>query len=207
MRVRIGGDRDRAEVMASVTTGTLSYPLVADDNGAPQVAGRVVVRPATGLALGLSGARGAFVADEVRDQLPEAVGRRQYPQRALGADAEYSRDHWLVRTEAIGNAWSLPGIEAPLLDDVSVTSWLVEGKYAFHPQFYAAARYDRLWFGTIDGTTRSDTWDADVERVEVGVGYRVIRPVTVKASVQRVRRDGGRTRHDTLGAMQVVLWF
>jgi hypothetical protein len=206
-RVRIASPRDRAEVMASVTTGTLSYPLWSDDNGSPQVAGRLVVRPATGLVVGLSGARGAFISDVVRDALPETLGRRQYPQRAFGADAEYSRDHWLVRSEVILSAWSLPALEAPRLDDVSATSWMVEGKYTFLPQLYGAARYDRLGFSRIDGTRRSDTWDADVERVEAGVGYRVVRPVTVKASVQHVTRDGGRTRRDTLGAMQVVLWF
>jgi len=31
--------------------------------------------------------------------------------------------------------------------------------------------------------------------------------VTLKASVQRNVRDGGRIRRDTLAAMQVVYWF
>jgi hypothetical protein len=29
----------------------------------------------------------------------------------------------------------------------------------------------------------------------------------IKASVQRNERDGGRVRHETLGAMQALYWF
>jgi hypothetical protein len=205
--VRVGEARQRVQVMGTVTAGTLAYPLAGDDNGSPQVAGRIVVRPALGLVLGASAARGAFVADEVRRDLPAGLGRRQYPQRALGADVEYSRDHWIVRAELIASAWSLPGVEAPWLDEVSTRSVLVEGRYTILPQLYAAARYDRLSFATIEGSATGDTWDADVQRLEAGVGYRLLRNVTLKASVQRNVRDGGRIMRDTLAATQVVLWF
>jgi hypothetical protein len=208
VRLRVGGEQARTQLMASVTTGTLAYPGAADDNGAPQVAGRLVVRPTIGLVLGVSGARGAFVANEVRRDLPGALATRQYPQRAFGADAEYSRDHWLVRGEVIVSAWSLPAVGWPALDDgLSTRSILAEGRYTILPQLYAAARYDRLSFSTVDGSTGRDTWDANVSRVEAGIGYRVARPLTVKTSVQHVTRDGGRVRRDTLAAMQVVLWF
>jgi hypothetical protein len=160
-----------------------------------------------GLVVGVSAARGAFLADEVRSELPGSLGDRQYPQRAFGADAEYSRAHWLVRTETVFSQWRLPAVEAPALDEVGAGSWMVEGRYTILPQLYAAARVDRLWFGEIQGTSRRDTWDAGVRRVEAGVGYRLSRGVTVKASVQHATRDGGRTREDTLGAVQVVLWF
>lgn len=205
---RVGSSRSRAEWLTSVTTGTLSYPLVRDDNGAPQVATRVVVRPVIGLALGASAARGAFLTNGVRAVLPGSLGQRQYPQRAFGADVEYSRDHWLVRSEAVLSAWSLPAIDAPAIDDdLGARSWLAEGRYTIRPDLYIAARYDWLGFSRVTGTRGTDTWDANVWRTEVGAGYRVTRTVTVKASVQHNRRDGGRTRDTTLGAAQMVLWF
>jgi hypothetical protein len=207
VRVTIGGDDARAQVLGSLTTGTLAYPRLADDNGSPQAAGRVVLRPAVGLALGVSGARGAYIPDHVRTVLPGDLGSRQYSQRAFGADAEYSRDHWLVRSELIVSTWEMPALEWPELDTLTTRSFLAEGRYTILPQLYAAARYDRLWFSTIAGSTRRDTWDANVSRVEVGIGYRVARPLTIKTSVQHATRDGGRVRKDTLGAMQVVLWF
>ena len=39
------------EFTASVTAGTLSNPLVGDDNGGKQIAGRAAIRPVTGLRL------------------------------------------------------------------------------------------------------------------------------------------------------------
>jgi hypothetical protein len=147
------------------------------------------------------------VAKPVRDVLPDRIAERQYPQRAFGADAEYSRDHWLIRTEAIASTWTLPSIEAPRFGDLPARSWLVEGRYTILPQLYAAARYDRLWFGTVAGTAGRDTWDANVDRLELGGGYRLTRTATLKGSVQRASRDGGRIPHDVLGAVQVVLWF
>jgi hypothetical protein len=207
VRVTIGSEQARAQVLGSVTAGTLAYPRVADDNGSPQVAGRVVLRPAVGLAVGASGAHGAFIADRVRTELPPGLASRQYPQRAFGADAEYSRDHWLVRGEVIVSSWDMPALEWPELDTLTTRSFLAEGRYTILPQLYAAARYDGLWFSTIAGSTQRDTWDANVSRVEAGIGYRVVRPLTIKTSVQHVKRDGGRVRTDTLGAMQVVLWF
>ena len=207
VRLRAGSARSRLEATGSVTAGTLAYPGLRDGNGAPQVSGRLVARPVVGLVLGASASRGAFVAQEVRRQLPVPLAREQYAQRVLGADAEYSRDHWLVRTEAIWNRWTLPGVEPPRLDTLPAESWLVEGRYTILPELYAAARYDRLRFDTIAGSAGRDTWDANVSRLEVGAGYRATRTATIKASVQRARRDGGRTEHATLGALQVILWF
>jgi len=46
---------------ASVTAGTISNPLFTDDNSGRQLAGRVELRPASGLILGTSVARGPFV--------------------------------------------------------------------------------------------------------------------------------------------------
>ena len=80
----------RTEISATVTAGTLSNPGFGDHNGAPQIAARVAARPLPGLLVGVSGARGAFVAQEVRDVLPTGAANHQYRQRAFGADVEVS---------------------------------------------------------------------------------------------------------------------
>ena len=89
------------DAAGAVTAGTLSDPHADDNNRSPQVSGRVAVEPAIGLVLGASAARGAWLSKDVariaarRSRRPPTT-RRQ----ALGADAEYSRDHWLVRSRA-----------------------------------------------------------------------------------------------------------
>ena len=50
------------------------------------------------------------------------------------------------------------------------------------------------------------SWDADVRRVEVGLGWRVRRHVLFKAVYQHNRRDDGRRRPLGVVAGQVLLW-
>jgi hypothetical protein len=114
---RYASASNRVELLGSVTTGTLSRPRVRDDNGSPQVAGRVVLRPLTGLVAGLSAARGAFLANDVTYALSEGGRASEYAQRTLGADVEYSRGYAVVRAEWVHASWRLPALEEPALTD------------------------------------------------------------------------------------------
>src|SRR5262245_7379090 len=191
----------------SVTTGTLSNPLFSDDNSGRQVAGRVEVRPALGLVLGTSGARGPFLTETIGRAV--GVDANDYTQTAWGADAEYSRDHYLVRFESIVSAWRLPLVQNPVFDlPLRAFSTSVEGRYRISPEFYAAARVDHLGFSDLAGTVATSPWDAPVTRVEVGGGYSILRNLQAKVSVQRDRRTAGRLqRRATLAAGQLVFWF
>ena len=96
---KVGLPAARTEISATVTAGTLSNPGFGDHNGAPQIAARVAARPLPGLLVGVSGARGAFVAQEVRDVLPTGAANHQYRQRAFGADVEVSHGSgWRARS-------------------------------------------------------------------------------------------------------------
>ena len=72
--VQVHGVVSRIEWTGSVTTGSLSDPLVGDNNGRPQFAGRVVARALPGLALGMSAARAAWLDDSLDEAL---AGRRE----------------------------------------------------------------------------------------------------------------------------------
>lgn len=195
---------------ASVTTGTLSNPLFRDNNSGQQLAGRVEVRPATGLIVGTSAARGPFVSDALARVATAGEGRAgDFTQTAWGADLEYSRGYYLLRFESIFSAWRMPAERATFFDEpLRAVSTSVEGRYKLTPAFYVAARLDRLDFSDIVGTQTTAPWDAPVTRVEVGGGYSIQRNLVMKMSAQRNTRDGGRlTRRATLGAAQLVYWF
>jgi hypothetical protein len=51
------------------------------------------------------------------------------------------------------------------------------------------------------------TWDAPVDRLEIGGGYSIERNLLLKVSGQFDTRDGGRTRSSRLVAGQLVFWF
>ena len=201
----------RLDGSIAVTTGTLSKPRVRDDNDGLQVSGRVAWKPVVGLVIGVSGSRGAFLSRAVT-RLGGAGSSGPFTQRALGVDAEYSRDYWIVRGELIDSRWTLPALAAPSLDaPLRATAGFVEGRYRFGPRYFAAARADRLTFSRIRGQRwfggRPTAWDAPVTRVEIGGGVYLMRTLTARAVVQRNWRDGGRVTARTFVSGQVGYWF
>jgi hypothetical protein len=192
-----------AQVAASVTTGSLANPLVSDDNGGKQLAGRISVHPVTGLVAGASVARGSFLGRAVARTAASAVNPGDFVQSALGADVEYSRDYYLLRAEMVRSTWTLPTIGVPL----GAFAISVEGRYKVHPRLYFAARHDHLGFTTVTGLTRAGSWDAPVARTELGAGFLARRNVQLKAAFQRNSRRGSRVSRLNIGAVQAVYWF
>jgi hypothetical protein len=103
------------ETTASVTTGSLGNPLVADDNAGKQIAGRVVIHPLPGLIVGASGARGPFLTRDASRSVESAGRNGAFTQVAFGTDAEYSRDYYLIRFETIVSSWTLPIAGTPAI--------------------------------------------------------------------------------------------
>jgi hypothetical protein len=206
VQVRLGSQP--LQLSASVTQGTLGNPRFEDDNDGKQVAGRLAWNPVPGLILGASGARGEYLARSALAVLPPALAGRTYRQRAWGADAEYSRDYWLVRSELIFAAWDMPAVRAPLIaSPLEASAVMVEGRYKVAPGAWLAVRYDHLGFSEIVGSAGPITWDAPMRRLEVVAGYSVHRNVSLKAGWQRNRRDGGVVHRQDFIVGQVLLWF
>jgi hypothetical protein len=206
--VQLHGATDLIEGTVAVTTGSLANPLVGDDNGGKQVAGRFAIRPAAGLVLGVSGAQGPYLTRNATRSAGVESNNRNYTQTAWGADAEYSRSYYLVRVETVVSDWRLPLVSAPTIElPLRAASTLVEGRYKIRPGLYAAARFDHLGFSTIKGTTRTTEWDAPVTRYEIGGGYSLLRNLLLKGSFQHNTRPAGRTTSLNLGATQLVFWF
>ena len=206
--VQVHGVVSRIEWTGSVTTGSLSDPRIGDNNGRPQFAGRVVARPLPGLAVGMSAARAAWLDDSLDEALAGAAPAREFVQPAIALDAEISHGPWLARTEWLRSSWSLPALAEPAIDDpVVAQSLIVEGRYRLLPGLSLGIRGDGLWFTDLAGTSQVDTWEANLRRLEAALGYSITRNITAKFAWQRNRRDGGRVRHDTLLAGQLVYWF
>jgi hypothetical protein len=163
-----------------------------------------------GLVLGASAARGAWLSRTAAAALPNVEEASSYAQTAAGADAEYSRDHWIVRGEAIWSRWRVPtslSSTSPSID-VSALSGFVEARYRLTPRIFASARLDRLSFSSVTGSTAAArSWDAPVTRFEAGAGYMLQRNLTARIAVQRNVRDGGRVRNRTFVSGQLAYWF
>jgi hypothetical protein len=210
--VQAHGVAGRVDVSVAVTMGTLSNPRVEDDNRGRQLSGRIGWKPMIGLVVGASAARGEFLTRRIGDASEALFGRRLSGQQALGLDAEYSRDHWIVRGEAIHSRWQLPAFGQPAIETpLTATAAFVETRYRFTPRYFAAARADRLTFSRIRGELnfqgRPTPWDAPVTRIEAGGGVQLLRNLAARAVVQRNWRDAGRVRARTFLSGQVAVWF
>ncbi len=194
------------EAAASVTQGSLCNPRVRDDNAGKGVAARMAWRPAAGWILGASAAWGRYLEETLEHEL--GAGARA--QRALGADVEYSRGHWLLRGEAIWSSWDspLPGRPADAL--TAWGAWL-ETRYKLAPGLSTGLRVDRLTFGdrmmapSAYYAAPRAPWDAGVTRLELGALVSLHRQVLLKTALQHDRREDD--TNESFVAGQIVLWF
>jgi len=210
VQVHAGAPNGLISGTVAVTSGTISNPLFRDDNGAPQVAGRVEWRPVNGIIAGGSWARGPFLGrDAAQAALGATADATAFTQTAWGGDLEYSRDHHVLRFEVVESGWRLPAVRTPVLPQpLSALGTSIEGRYKLRPGLYVASRFDRLGFSEITGTTQTTPWDAPVKRFEAGVGYSLQRNLLLKLSYQHDRRDGGKLKRiDNFPAAQLVFWF
>ena len=201
VQVRVG--RDPFSYSAALTNGTTSDPRTRDNNSGKQIAGRVHWRPSPALSVGGSAARGAYVSDAALSTTTLLAGTAGSTQQALGADVEYSRDHWLLRGELIWNRWQVPTLARRL----DATGAFLEGRYMVSPGVFVASRIDRLTFNELTASFATRSWDAPVTRLETGVGYYIRRNLLAKGAYQHNWRDGGGVRSLGLFAAQLHFWL
>jgi hypothetical protein len=204
--VQVHAATDVIDAALSVTAGTLSHPLVRDDNRGRQVSGRFTLNPLPGLIIGASGARGPFVTEAAAASAGRSADAGSLTQIAWGGDVEYSRGYYLVRAETIVSDWRVPGVTG-ISRPLRAWSTALEGRYKIRPGLFAAARLEHLDFSAVAGTAGAREWEAPVGRIETGIGYSLQRNLLLKLTYQRNSRDGGRVPVLNLGAAQLVFWF
>ena len=206
--VLVSAGSRRAGLKVAVTRGGMAAPGSAGWGGRWEVTGRGEFRPVTGLVVGVSGAHGAFLADSLTPIVGTAVANRDPRESAVGVDVEWSWGYWLVRAETIVISRTYPAFVAPYtIDPLTSVAVEAEARYKILPGLYAAARIGHVSFGTIQGSDATTSWDADVTRVETGLGYSFTRNVLVKAVYQYNTRDSERRTTLHLGAVQLVVRF
>jgi hypothetical protein len=182
--VTVTGSQRPWEYAAGVTAGTPGWGSTSrDENAGKTVLGRIGVTPWTWFRAGVSGAYGPYLIRELNPSLPTGKTVSDYNQKLLMADLQLTGGHAELRAEAATGAW-----QSPFAGDLDYTSGYVELKYAFSFGGYVAGRWDELTFGDVTGASgATGTWDSDVHRYEVGVGYRLNRDVVAKGVYQHNR--------------------
>ena len=185
--VLVGSQRP-FEYSVGVTAGAPSWASTThEDNSGKTVLGRIGFAPSPQVRLGVSGAYGPYLLDDLNPKLPPGKTVNDYPQTLFMADLELLVGHAELRAEGAHNTW-----ETPTVGDLDVDAGYVELKYSLSSGLYLAGRLDAEQFSTIrDSVGVEHPWDWNVTRLETGIGYRVTRDVTGKLVYQRTVRGGG----------------
>lgn len=198
------GSGETWQFAVALTQGTLGRPRVRDDNSGKQLSARLARRCGYALTLGLSAARGAYLARDA--YVPREAQRYSdgEAQRVLGFDVEYARGHLLLRAETLRSAWDAPTVRAQPLGAWALA---LEGRLRVAPALDVAWRADRLSFDVVAGEHQRAPWDAAVTRLEAGLGLRLRRDVYLKAAYQYNWRAGGYVRDAGFAVTQLAVRF
>ena len=139
--------------------------------------------------------------------LPPGRRAEDYHQVLAMADAEWSYAHLTLRAEGYSNAW-----ETPTVGDLRVKGFYVEGKYTLPAGLYVAGRHEIMRFSDLtDSLGAARPWDADWDRTEAGLGYRITRGAIAKlvyqTNLRRADPAGEPSRRHDLVAGQLTLRF
>ena len=198
--VTVSGSRRPLEYAVSVTAGTPGWGSTSEDeNSGKSVLGRIGLAPLPWLRLGVSGAYGPYLVQELNSQLPAGKSVEDYHQKLAMADLELASGHLELRGEGAHGVW-----ESPIVGNLPVTSGYAQLKYSLSCGAFLAGRCDAMRFGDItDAAGLRHSWDSNVLRYEAGAGYRFNRDVVAKIVHQRTRIDPG-TVHPEVRRLPLV---
>ena len=181
----------------------------ARDQRGVMVSARASVQLPLGILVGVSGARGEWIDDDVLSALPAVP--RDTAQSALVLDAEAGDGPWLVRAELAAfdvrpaarrrarGALSLVGL-----------SGFVEARYRVRPRWQVAARLDRLSFSRVAAPGRWVTACRGTRQSHASkrvVAFRVTRAARDPRGLAAQLAHGGRVRGRGYPALGATFWF
>lgn len=178
------------------------WPLHAGDFRDPNYYLRLSYAVDASLSVGASASRGPYDRHDAAG-IPAGRDTGDYPQTLAGVDLHYAIGALDLSSEVY---WTR--LKAPLIGDLDLWSWYVEGKYTILPGLFGAVRLAQMIFGSIDDAAGvSHQWDRNLTRVEFGGGYFFTKNLFTKATMQLNHTMGGRQPHDNLFVVQVGLTF
>lgn len=217
--IMVYGNTKKFDYRFAAVNSSISNPLNVNQSGqrAQWIAGGGwTIIP--GLRLGTSVTEGPYLDGSVNSQLPAGTSLRDYTQKALDFDFEYTLHHLEAYGELLFTNFKVPNINQRL----GATGYYVELKYNWAPRFYTALRWNQIFFDRVqpsaeypyEGLTYQQLshsagarFDYNVNSLEVGLGFRVTERLLTKVSWQHDRILGGLDPRNNVFAAQLVYSF
>jgi len=191
-------------VSAVASSEPEAWGLDLDRFEAPGLVAGVEYRVTPELRLGASYHRGPFMEPLTQGTLPDGAELTDFTQELWGAEAVYQRGRITLRGEAMLDEWELPNLTERPRD----FSYYLEGSAKLSAGLFAAARWGELRFSRLEHSVRGEeAWDRDVRRVQLGLGYRLLRSLELRGEYMSTRTLEGVDPRDDLLSVQVWWGF
>lgn len=139
----------------------------------------------TGLRLGASMTRGPYLHRNLTAMLPSGTRWRDYQQKIVGLDVQFSRGYMELHGEWIRSRYDVPTHTQAVRGVASYADL----KYTWTPRFFTAVRLEKNEYAYIE-PVNPNYWHGEATSfydVEAGVGYRFGPDTLLKASYRRDR--------------------
>jgi hypothetical protein len=168
----------------------------------PTFSGRVGFRPSAAWNNGVSFSVGPY-HDADANRLPPGEGLGDSKQVLLGYDLSYAWRHLQLWGEIFLNRFEIPNV-----GNADLISYYLEAKYKLTAGLYAAARWNQELSGTIkDDNGINQTWDHNMIRIDLALGYRFTRHLQAKVQYSFGHRDARLQQGEQLVAAQVTVKY
>lgn len=186
---------------AALSSRPVSWDLWERDfDAGSTVTGRLGWHPTAAWTLGTSFSRGPYLQETAGPTLPAGSGLDDFDQTVLGLDLTYERHRLQLWGELLRTEFAVPRV-----GEVDAVGGFVEIRYKAAPRIWFAGRWNQTWFDDTPG--RDTSWDRDLRRLDLGLGYRHNAHFQAKFELSIGDQSGGDTSGNRLAAAQLVLWF
>jgi hypothetical protein len=169
----------------------------------PTFSGRVGFLPDEMWSFGISASAGTYLQPEAESTLEPGRGFGQYLEIVLGQDMGFAWHHVQLWAEVYEARF-----EIPMVGNADTQAYYVEAKYKFTPQLFGALRWNQQLFSDIpDGAGGSARWGRNVERIDVGPGYRPTPHTQVKLQYSLEHQEADSQRWGDMLAVQFTARF
>ncbi|MCC6962179.1 MAG: hypothetical protein IT585_02915 [candidate division Zixibacteria bacterium] len=190
-------------------SGTLSSPAIQPEKDMPQFTAKLTCYASSALSIMLNGFAGPYLSSlesleangaEYEDGYHSGKSAEDYLNYGGGIGTLFDYGYLEALAEGFWTRW-----EHPIFGNLDAYSAYLNLRYKFAPQWYLAGRIETIRFSQLDfGTGLGEQdWDYPLNRMELGVGYRLDPSVTLKAVTQIVRCPDFDTLDDETGAIQM----
>ena len=188
---------------AAVSSNPYAWDLTKNQWRYLTYSGRLGFHPSPAWNHGVSFSVGPYLDTDAGDQLPAGKSIADYNQTTIGYDVSYAWHRWQLWGEVFLNRFEVPNV-----GNADSIAYYVQAKYKITPQLYVAAAWNQQIFGTVpDGAGGSQTWDSNMVRVDLALGYRFTRHLQTKIQYSFGHRDASLQQGEQLVAAQVTMKF